>query len=355
MQRWIYETTPDDLAAWLAAQGAERFRTQQVLDWVYKHNARSFEEMTNLPQRLRQALAAAYRVGPLAPAGTSEGRDTVKLLLDMPGGGQIECVRIRMGSSDTACLSSQVGCSVRCAFCATGQMGCERSLTAAEMILQLVSLRALSADGVVQADRRVGNVVFMGMGEPLLNYANLVRAIRLLTDRRTFGISPGRITVSTAGIVPMIRKYATEGLATELTISLNAPNDELRRRLMPGVARWPVKDIIAACREFSAATGGQPVTYAYVLIEGVNDLLDHTTELARLLRHERHHLNLIPLNPVPHYPHRAPDKQRANAFLHHCRKAGLNVSLRHSKGAEVDAACGQLRTRIARKASPRTK
>ena len=192
----------------------------------------------------------------------------------------------------------------------------------------------------------------MGMGEPFHNYENTVGAVRLMTDKRAFGMSPSRITVSTAGVVPLIRKYTQERLPSELTISLNAPNDELRKRLMPGVAKWPISEVAAACKQYSEATGGQPVTFAYVLIDGVNDLLDHARELAQLLRRQPHHLNVIPLNPVSHTDLRAPNKARTSAFVHHCRKFGLNVSLRKSKGSEIGAACGQLRTRA--KAHART-
>ena len=342
MKQSIYDLSIQELSEWLGHQGQKPFRAKQVFEWVYHKSAAGFGAMTNLPGELRTILDGCFSIGPLQPLQVSEGLDATKLLLTMPTGGQVECVRIKMGNTYTACLSTQVGCSVQCIFCATGQMECERSLSAGEIIRQLITVRARGG--------QVSNVVFMGMGEPFMNYANLVGAIRRMVDKQAFAMSPSRITVSTAGIVPMIRKYAREGIPTELTISLNAPNDELRKRLMPGVAAYLVDEIAQAAKEYSQATGGQPVTFAYVLIDGVNDSLDHAREVAGLLRRQPHHLNVIPLNPVSHANLKRPSKQRTQAFVHHCRKFGLNVSLRKSKGTQIDAACGQLRTRATKKA-----
>lgn len=336
MKQCLYDLSLNDLSSWLREREEKPFRAKQILEWAYGKNAPSFAAMTNLPAALREALDEAFSIGPIEPAATSTGRDATKLLLPMPGGGEVECVRIHMGGTYTACLSSQVGCAVGCAFCATGQMRCERSLDSAEIIQQFVTLRGLGEP--------ISNVVFMGMGEPFHNYSNVVAAVRRLVDRQAFGMSPSRITVSTAGVAPMIRRYAQEGLATELAVSLNAPDDALRRRLMPGVARWPIADILSACAEFSKAHGGQPVTFAYVLIDGVNDDLDHAKALGELLAGQPHHLNVIPLNPVAHTTMKAPERDRTWAFVHHCHRYRLNVSLRRSKGAESDAACGQLRT-----------
>jgi 23S rRNA (adenine2503-C2)-methyltransferase len=185
----------------------------------------------------------------------------------------------------------------------------------------------------------------MGMGEPFNNYANVVNAVRRLTDRDYLGLSPRRITVSTAGVVPGIHHYAADGLPTELAVSLNASTDEQRRTLMPGVARWSLAQLLEACRHFSEAHGGQPVTFAYVLLGGVNDDFDDAERLRKLLRDQPHHLNLIPWNEVGHAQFRPPGYPRVQAFLHACRRHGLNVSLRRSKGGDIEAACGQLRAR----------
>ncbi len=336
MKQCLYDLSFYEFGVWLANQGQKPFRTSQVFDWAYKKNAGSFDDMTNLSKELRTLLDGSFHLGPLPHTATSGDQGATKLLVKLPLGGEVECVRVAMGNTFTACLSSQLGCAVRCAFCATGQMGCERGLDPGEIIAQLITIRAMGG--------QVSNVVFMGMGEPFHNYANLLHAIRLIVDKRAFGMSPSRITVSTAGVAPMIHKYAEERIPTELTISLNAPNDELRERLMPGVAEWPIAQVAAAAKAYTKATGGQPVTFAYVLIDGVNDHLDHARELAQLLRRQPHHLNVIPLNPVSHTDLKRPSRQRTNAFILHCRRSGLNVSLRRSKGVDVDAACGQLST-----------
>ena len=314
--RSLYELTFDDLAAWFAERGQPHFRARQVFEWAYRRNAARFDEMTNLPRDLRAVLDESFSIGPPPVEAVTEGGETAKLLLTLPAGGQVECVRIRMGGAHTACLSTQVGCAVRCAFCATGRRGRERDLSVGEIISQMIALRALPAGDAAEPPR-VSNVVFMGMGEPFHNYDATVAAVRMLSDKHAFGMSPSRITVATAGVARMISRYANEGLATELAVSLNAPDDDLRRRLMPGVARWPLEEVLAACREFTEAQGGRPVTFTYVLIEGVTDLLDHARALARLLRRQPHHVNIIPLNPVGHTDLRAPTKDRTNAFVHH--------------------------------------
>jgi 23S rRNA (adenine2503-C2)-methyltransferase len=349
MPKLIYDLTPEDLAAWLARHGQPGFRLGQIAGWVYASDAPSFEHMTNLPAGLRAELAQDFTLGAPPAVARTQSADSLKLLLELPDGSRVECVRIRMGRTHTACLSTQVGCTVGCVFCATGQGRCQRSLTAGEIIQQLAALRALTRaerghhDDPAQPP--ISNVVFMGMGEPFMNYEHTVASVRCMVDRNAYAMSPSRITVSTAGIPPMIRRYATEGLATELAVSLNAPNDALRARIMPGVSRWSLSELLAACREFSGSQSGQPVTFAYVLVEGLNDDLDHAIELAKLLRRQPHHLNLIPLNPVSHGNWKAPGKARISAFLQLAREHGLNASVRHSKGGDIDAACGQLRGR----------
>ena len=331
----FYELSHDDLVAWLAERGEPKYRADQVFEWAYQRTAASFEEMTNLSKDLREALAADFDIGPLEPVAVAESEGAVKLLLEMPAGGQIECVAMDMDGYRTACLSSQVGCAIGCAFCASTIGGCERDLSAGEIVLQLITLRA-----------RVGairNVVFMGMGEAFFNYEAVVASVERMIDKRALGMSPRHITVSTAGVVPAIHRYAREGPATELTVSLNAADQELRDRLMPGVARWDLADLMMACREFSQARDGQPVTFAYVLLEGVNDGFEEALRLVRLLRPLPHHLNLSPFNEVPERPFKAPDPRRVAAFARKCKRGGLNVSIRESKGQGIQAACGQLR------------
>ncbi|MBU0608868.1 MAG: 23S rRNA (adenine(2503)-C(2))-methyltransferase RlmN [Armatimonadetes bacterium] len=335
----FYELELDELAAWLKARKQPGYRTRQIFAWAYQHSAAAFADMTDLPADLREQLAAAYRFGPLPSRAVSENDETTKLLLELADGQTVECVRIAMDGSYTACVSSQVGCAVKCAFCATGQFKLQRSLTAGEIIQQVVTINTLGA--------RVRNVVFMGMGEPFHNYANVVKAVRRLIQPDAFGMSPRRITISTSGIVPAIHRYAEEGLATELAVSLNASTDEQRRELMPGTARYTLPQLLEACRHFSEAHGGQPVTFAYVLMENVNDSFDDAERLGKLLKGLPHHLNVIPFNEVAHARFKAPVYPRVRAFMQACQRHGLNISLRHSKGGDIDAACGQLRARDA--------
>lgn len=333
----FYELNLPDLQTWLKARKQPAYRAKQIFEWAYQQSARSFADMTNLPQDLREALAAEFEIGPIEPEAVSRNEDTVKLLLKLPDGGLIECVYISMGDSRTGCVSSQVGCAVRCAFCATGQSKMCRSLTVGEIVRQVISLNQLGD--------RVRNVVFMGMGEPFHNYANVVGAVRRLIAPEAFGISPRRITISTSGIVPAIHKYAEEGLNTELAVSLNASTNDQRRVLMPGAAKWPLAALLEACKHFSESHKGQPVTFAYVLLDGVNDDFEDAERLGKLLKNQPHHLNLIPFNEVDHARFKAPAKVRVRAFLEACRRHRLNVSMRHSKGGDIDAACGQLRVR----------
>jgi len=333
----FYELDLPDLATWLKQRKQPAYRARQVFAWAYQRSARSFADMTDLPRDLREELAAGFRCGPLPTRAVSESEETTKLLLELADGQCVECVRISMDGSYTACVSSQVGCAVKCAFCATGQFKLQRSLTAGEIIQQVVTLSSLG--------ERVRNVVFMGMGEPFHNYANVVKTVRRLILPEAFGMSPRRITISTSGVVPAIHRYAEEGLATELAVSLNASTDEQRRELMPGAAKHSLAQLLEACRHFSEAHGGRPVTFAYVLIADVNDSFDDAERLGKLLKGSPHHLNVIPFNEVAHARFKPPVYPRVRAFLQACKRHGLNVSLRHSKGGDIDAACGQLRAR----------
>lgn len=335
MNECFYELTPDQLTKWMAERGQPAYRARQVLAGIYQRGLSSFAEMTDLPAAVRAQLVEGFSLEPVAADAVSASADTTKLLLSMPGGGQVECVRIAMDGAYTACVSSQVGCAVNCGFCATGQGGYERSLTPGEILAQVAALNRLGT--------AARNVVFMGMGEPFHNYANVVTALRRMTAPEFFALSPRRITVSTAGVVPAIHRYAEEGLPTELAVSLNGSTDEQRRQLMPGVARYSLSQLMEACQHFSAAYHGRPVTFAYVLMDGVNDAFDDAERLGRLLKPQPHHLNVIPLNCVTHTVLHAPAYPRVRAFVHACRRYGLNVSLRQSKGGDIEAACGQLR------------
>jgi 23S rRNA (adenine2503-C2)-methyltransferase len=335
----LYGLTREELAQHLVQSGHPRYRADQVFRWTHARLAGSFEEMTDLPAALREGLSATFGIGWPAPLATSVAADATKLLLRLDDGETVECVRMQTGSqSASLCLSSQVGCAVRCAFCASGAAGLLRNLTVEEIVQQAAVLRSVLGPA--------RNVVLMGMGEPMHNLPAVMKAITILTDKHGWGISPQRVTVATSGVAEGIRRYAQEGQATELAVSLNAPGDELRRQLMPGV-RDPIAEVLAACDEFSRRHRGQPVTYAYVLLRGLNDQPEHAAQLADLLRGRRHHLNVIPYNPVEDLPYERPRDHEMAAFVRRLRRAGMNVSLRHSRGSSINAACGQLRAQQA--------
>jgi len=333
----FYDLSLSQLKQWLATQGQPAYRAAQVFEWAYRKDARGFEEMTNLPTELRAALAGDFAFGPAEPLAAAADQDARKLLLALPGGGEVECVAMAMEDYTTACLSTQVGCAVGCTFCASGVGGCDRNLTAGEMLLQLITLRSI--EGAIR------NVVFMGMGEAFHNYDAVVEAIGRMIDADAMAMSPSRITVSTCGVVPMIHRYAEEGPRTELAVSLGSTHQDTRDRLMPGVARWDLADLMAACQAFSAARRGQPVTFAYVLLAGINDQPKDIERLGRLLTPQPHHLNVIPYNETPGCEFRAPDEVTIADFYRRCQRAGLEVSVRRSKGQGIAAACGQLRRR----------
>lgn len=333
----LYDLDLPALQAWMRDHGQPAYRAAQVYGWLYQRFALSFDEMTNLPQALREALAASFLFPGLAPVAEQHGDETRKLLLQLPDGEEVECVSIAMEGLPTFCLSTQVGCSMRCAFCASTLQGSRRNLTPGEILAQAATLAA--------REGRPGNIVFMGMGEPLLNLDNVLVSLARLTDPQAFGLSPRKITIPTVGIVPQIRKLGKLNLGVNLAVSLNASRDDQRKELMPGAARWSIAELLAACADFTAATGGQPVTFAYVLIKGVNDFFEDADRLVGELRPLRHHLNLIPLNPVEHALLQRPTERHLHQFMDILQKRGLNVSLRHSKGTEIEAACGQLRQR----------
>lgn len=333
--RLFYELDYDELSQWLADRHQPSYRTAQIFEWVYRHAADTFGQMTNIPTELREVLAAEFELDSPQILQVATGSEATKYLLGYADEAQIECASIQMVPGHTSCLSSQVGCAMGCVFCASAIGGLQRNLTAAEIIAQALAVQRQTG--------RPRNLVFMGIGEPLLNLDNVAAAIDRFTDPRALGLSPQRITVSTAGVVPGIRRLADLRLGVELAVSLNASTDRQRAELMPGVARWSLSELIEASQYFTEVSRGQPVTFAYVLMKGVNDFFADADRLVALLRPLRHHLNIVPFNPVPHAALRPPSSTRIAAFTRRLRTQGLNVSVRHSKGAEVNAACGQLR------------
>lgn len=328
-----------ELEELLTSWGELAFRARQVWEWTWRHLACGFADMTNLPCALRDRLAETYRLGILTPAARQGDPEegTEKVLFAFPDGVAVEAVLMREDGRRTVCVSTQVGCPIGCAFCATGAMGYRRDLSAGEIAGQVLHFaRELRARG-----EQVTHVVVMGMGEPLLNYEATVKAIRNLNDRRGFGLGARRITVSTAGVVPGILRLSEEALQLNLAVSLHAPDDALRAELVPLAMRWPLADVLAAADAYARATGRR-VTYEYVLLAGVNDGLDQARALACLLRGRLAHVNLIPFNPAPGLPFTRPDEAHVDAFRRELLRHGVDATVRRSRGVRILAGCGQL-------------
>ncbi len=341
--------------------GQPAFRATQIVTGLYQTFALSWSDITTLPVEFRERLSLVYDLAPLEAARIQHAGDGVrKLLLRCQDGECVETVMIPSKGRLTQCISSQVGCDFRCAFCASGQRGCVRSLTVGEIVGQIMAacqlMRADRQDEGVPATAasrapgakpslpRPGNIVVMGMGEPFDNYDNVLRALRILNDQKGLNIGARHITLSTCGVVPGIRRLAEEGIQFELSVSLHAPDDVLRSRLMPVNRRWPVPEVITACRDYFEKTG-RIVTFEYTLVKDVNDRIQHAEALIRLLRGMPCKVNLIPLSPVEgFYGERPPDRD-CLTFLDRLLKAGFATTLRKSRGKDVDAACGQLRLR----------
>ena len=329
-----------ELAQFLAELDPRPFRAEQVYQWLTRRMAGGVAEMTNLPKALRDGLAARADVRDPEVVETRRGSDgTAKLALGFADGAVVEAVAMPMEGHTTICLSSQTGCAVGCVFCVTGVLGAGRNLTGAEIFGQYRAV--LRHEGLVGAPV---NVVFMGMGEPLLNVAGVARAVELMAET----VSPKRVTVSTSGIVPGIAKLAALERRPKLAVSLNATTQAQRERLMPAASRWPLAELLAALRAFPLERGRR-ITFEYVMLAGINDSDDDARRLPRLLKGIPCKVNLIPLNPDDRYLGglAAPDEVRISAFAGILAAAHMNVTVRWSKGREVAAACGQLRGQIA--------
>lgn len=318
--------------------GMPRYRAQQILDWVYKKRARNIDEMTNLSRADRDALRERAFIGNPEVLEVQRGSDgTAKFLLAMRDSHQVEAVIIPDDDRLTLCVSSQVGCAFACRFCLTGGGGIVRNLTAGEIVSQV-----MTAETLLEPGQRLTNIVFMGMGEPLSNFEQVSEALRRLTDPEWLGISGRRITVSTVGLVPGIRRLAASGLKVKLAVSLNATTDEVRNVLMPINRSYPIKALLDACREYPL-TPRERITFEYVMLRGVNDSLEDAARLTRLLKGIPCKVNLIPFNEFPGSCYRRPDNAVVAQFQDILAGKGFIVLVRRSKGADISAACGQLR------------
>jgi 23S rRNA (adenine2503-C2)-methyltransferase len=336
----------DQLESWVTDQGEPPFRARQLFEWIYRSLVFDFGSMTNLPLGFRQKLvdlATAQSLLPLDTLTSANGL-TAKTLLRLGDGETIETVLMHYEGRQTVCISSQVGCALGCPFCATGQSGFKRNLSAGEIVDQvLYSAQLLKLQG-----QAVTNVVFMGMGEPLANYGAMWTATRILNDQRGFGLGARRFTVSTAGWVPGIRRLAQENLAVGLAVSLHAADNALRDRLVPVNRRYPISDLMAACDEY-AKRRGRRVSFEYALIQDVNDSLGQARELGHLLRGLLCHVNLIPLNPTEGCDYRPSSRERVLAFRRVLNRMGVASTVRLARGIDIQAGCGQLRSRRSEK------
>lgn len=339
--RSILEHTPRELRSSLAEAGIAPFRADQVLHWVYARGVRDFEKMSNLPRSLRAELAAEFRTRELVLDGLSESSDgTRKLVLRTRDGGRIESVLIPEEARRTICVSSQIGCSLDCSFCATGRMGLSRNLDSGEIVDQVLAVGELLAP----LGERPTHVVFMGMGEPLLNLPAVLRAIETLTDPRGFGVSPRRITVSTAGVVTRMEELGRSA-RVRLAVSLHATTDAVRDELVPLNRRFPLERLIEACRAFPLRPRDR-ISFEYALIAGVNDRDEDARRLPRLLREIPSKVNLIPLNEHPGTRYARPSERAVSRFAELLASAHLSVTVRRSRGEDILAACGQLGAKL---------
>lgn len=346
----LYRLLPEEMEQMVIDMGQPRYRADQILYPLYYKFPKDISEIRQLPTAMRDKLVAeGYTIGSATEIHrvVSEDGDTTKLLLNLVDGTPVETVLIQYQSSkinghprSTICVSTQVGCAMGCTFCATGQMGFERNIKAEEIVAQVIHFAQL----LEKRGQHVTNLVFMGMGEPLANYDETMRAVRLLTHERGFGIGQRNITISTIGIISGIERLADEDLQIGLAISLHAPNDKLRRKLVPTAGPHSVDDLIAAGKSYFKKTGRR-VTFEYALIEGVNDSPEIARELALLLEGNGSHVNLIPINPTAGNFQR-PSQKNVLEFERILYNAGVNCTIRVEKGSEISAACGQLRTDI---------
>ena len=337
-----YDRSRADLAALLEGEAA--YRVDQVWDGLYRRGAEP-EAMTDLPAGLRARLAEALPPGlTLVAESQSEGGETVKSLWSLGDGSRVETVLMAYQDRVTVCISSQAGCGLGCVFCATGQAGLTRNLSAGEIVEQVVAARRRAAP------RRLGNVVFMGMGEPLANVGPVWAAVERL--HHDVGISARRITVSTVGLVPGILRLAEAPLPVNVAVSLHAANDALRDRLVPINRRYPLAVLTEACHQYVAATRRR-LSLEWAMIDGVNDRRSDAFELAAIARPLRAHVNLIPLNPTPGYPARGTPLAGVRGFRDRLVSLGVNATIRDNRGTEIEAACGQLAARVTPVASPR--
>lgn len=327
-----------DLEALCTSMGEPAYRAKQMLSWLYGKGATTFDQMSNLPKNFQKQLAGQCqvfqtRVGTI----TRTEFGTEKFLVHLPDENVIECVLLREGKKITACVSTQVGCAMACQFCASGLLGMERNLATGEIVEQVLHIK-----NHLLPEERLTNIVFMGIGEPLMNYDNVISAVRIMNAEWGLRVGARHITISTVGVIEGIRRLAHEGIQVNLAISLHAPNDIIRSKIIPSNKKTGIKNIVAAAREYFEITR-RDISFEYLLIEGVNTSRHDAESLAWLLKGIQCNINVLPVNPVEEFHRRPPSQETIETFCRTLEKHGLVVTLRKKKGSHINAACGQLR------------
>jgi len=331
---------PSELVEFLGSFGKERYRSIQILRWLYQKGVESFDEMTNLSKKFRQELSQIGFISTLSTLNMEQARDgTKKFLFQLKDGNRIESVLIPDKTRLTLCLSTQVGCALGCRFCLTGKIGWKRDLMVSEILNQILAVRKMLPEKT-----SITNIVLMGMGEPLANYKNTLKAIELMAHPDAFKFSSRKITLSTVGLLPELEQLAEEKISFRLAISLNASEEETRSDLMPVNRRYPLNKILALCKKFPLRPRTR-ITFEYVMVEGINDSSQDAKRLLKILRGIPSKVNLIPLNEAPEIPFKKTSEEKIKRFQEILLEGGLTAIVRTSKGREISAACGQLQAK----------
>ena len=337
----LYGLTLTKLETLMLEEKQSRFRAKQLFGWIYEKNVVDFDEMSDISKSFREVLKEKYCLEKPTIFTKQEAKDgTIKLLLEMKDGAKVETVLMKYNYGNVICVSSQVGCNMGCSFCASGLLKKQRNLETSEMVGEILVMNDL----LRETNERVTHVVVMGTGEPFDNYDNVLDFIRIINDQKAFAIGARHITVSTCGIPDKIRQYGKEGLQVNLAISLHAPNNELRSKLMRINRAYPLEELIPAVKDY-IDNAGRRVTYEYIMLKGVNDSLEHAKELCNLIKPTYAYINLIPYNDVLENGYHRADYDTVHAFMDYCLKHGVQTTIRKEFGTDIDAACGQLRAK----------
>lgn len=337
----IYSLEPNELKTWLSENGEKPFRSDQILQWLYKQRVSSFDEMSNLSKGLREKLEEQFTLTTLKTIIQQTSADgTMKFLFELHDGYSIETVLMKHEYGNSVCVTTQVGCRIGCTFCASTLGGLKRNLEAGEIVAQVVKVQ----QALDEMDERVSSVVIMGIGEPFDNYDEMMSFLRIINHEKGLHIGARHITISTSGIVPKIYQFADEQLQINFAISLHAPNNELRGKLMPINRAYKLPQLMEAVKYYTNKTGRR-ITFEYGLFGGENDQVEHAIELAHLIKGLKCHVNLIPVNYVPERNYVRTPKEQINLFEKTLKSKGVNVTVRREQGHDIDAACGQLRAK----------